>query len=496
MLLTHIVVLLIYFLIVIAIGYVASRRTHNTADYVLGGRIFNPYITALGAGASDMGSWLLLGLPGAVYLNGINHIWLPIGLTLGAFVNWTYVAKRLRVYSELARDSLTLPLYLSNRFLDRSGILRMSMAIIALIFFTVYISSGLAGFALLFQVIFHLHYYVGLWIGLGSIVIYTLMGGFIAVNWIDFFQGSLMLFALIILPIVIGFHLFDHHHHFNLDARLAMVHLGNLNPFNNVTTLSIISLLGWGLGYFGQPHILVRFMASRKPQYMDTARNVCMTWMILCLAGAIFVGLFGAAYYAHEPLMRPETVFLRTSVSLFSPIVSGILLSALLSAIMSTIAAQLLVCSSALIEDIYEKLFDKDLAPKRELFFNRIAVILVAIVALFLALDPKNTVLKLVSYAWAGLGAAFGPTVLLSLYWKKMTRNAAVIGILLGGLTVLIWESLANVGGIMKLYSLIPGFLVSTVAIVVVSLSESKHHRLNHRVLGQHDNFVEEMKKY
>ena len=483
----NLIILLAYFLVVFLIGYLASRKTRNVSDYILGGREFNPYITALGAGASDMSGWLMLGLPGAVYIGGVGQIWMPIGLIIGAYLNWTLVAKRLRIYSEIAGNALTLPVYLSNRFNDRSGVLRLAMAITSLIFFTVYAASGLAGFALLFKVLFHLPYNAGLWFGLFSIVFYTCLGGFIAVNWVDVFQGSLMFFALLILPFVIWLHLHGANH---IVERLTMIHLNYTNPLKGISFISIISLLGWGLGYFGQPHILVRFMAAKSSRHMNIAKSVCMSWMTLCLIGAILIGLFGAALYAHSPLAKPETVFLHAAVTLFTPVIASVLLAAVLSAIMSTISAQLLVCSSALIEDIYTKFFDIRLTAKKEVMLNRIAIIIIAFIALLLAINPKSTILELVSYAWAGLGAAFGPIILFSLYWRSMTRNGALFGMVLGGITVVLWKSLSELGGIFQLYELVPGFVMCCLGIYLGSIIDIRHHHLRKTILQKHDVFV------
>jgi len=484
-------ILLIYFLIVFLIGYLASRRTHNASDYILGGREFNPYVTALGAGASDMSSWLMLALPGAVYINGLNQIWLPVGLTVGAYFNWTLVAKRLRIYSEIANNALTLPVYLSNRFNDNSGVLRLVMALTSLLFFTVYAASGLVGFALLFKALFNFSYTFGLWFGAISIVFYTCLGGFIAVNWVDVFQGSLMFFALLILPLMVWFHLHGGSH---IVHRLSLVHLNYINPFKGVSAISILSLLGWGLGYFGQPHILVRFMAARNGRRMRVTKNICMVWMVFCLIGAVLVGLFGAALYAKAPLGRSETVFLHMADALFTPAIAGILLAAVLSAIMSTISAQLLVCSSAVIEDIYAKLFNSPLTSKQEVRLNRIALIIIALVALLLAVNPENNILGLVSYAWAGLGAAFGPVVLFSLYWRNMTRNGALFGVILGGGTVVLWSYLQYFGGIFQLYGLIPGFITCSLGIYLGSVFDTHSHCLKKGILAQHDAFISIMR--
>ena len=296
-----------------------------------------------------------------------------------------------------------------------------------------------------------------------------------------------MFFALLILPLMIWFHL---HGSTQISTRLSLLHLDYMNPFKGVGIMSILSLLGWGLGYFGQPHILVRFMAARTSKHMGIARNVCMIWMVLCLIGSVLIGLFGAALYAHSPLSKPETVFLRSAVSLFTPAVAGILLAAVLSAIMSTISAQLLVCSSVLIEDIYGRLFNTNLSNKQGLKLNRVAVLVIALTALLLALDPKNSVLGLVSYAWAGLGAAFGPVILFSLYWDKITRNGALLGIILGGLTVVLWKSLASLGGIFHLYELIPGFILCCFGIYLGSLYDIKRRPLKKSMIEQHKLFL------
>lgn len=450
----------------------ASRRTRNLADFLLGGRSLGGAMAALGAGASDMSGWLLLGLPGAVYTLGLQEIWLPIGLSIGAYLNWQFVAKRLRVYSEIANNSLTIPAYFDNRFRDTSGILRVVTASAVLIFFTFYAAAGFVGGALLFQSALGINYTTALWIAGILLVGYTAIGGFLAVSWTDFFQGSLMFFALLLVPLVT---LSDLNGHW--DA--AITNIQNINPqltdvFANISFLTICSLLAWGLGYFGQPHILVRFMATKSAKEIPKARFICMTWMILSLYGAVFTGFIGIAYFSTTPLTDPESVFLILAQSLFSPWIAGILLAAVLSAIMSTIAAQLLASSSAVTEDFYHRFLRKKAGAKESILISRLTVIIVALMAIGLAYNPESSILNLVAYAWAGLGAAFGPVMLFSLFWRRMTRNAAVAGIILGGASVIIWKQLYAWGGLFTLYEIIPGFILASVAIIVVSLLDKK----------------------
>jgi len=459
----------IYFAAIFTISFIASKRTNNLADFILGGRSLSGSITALGAGASDMSSWLLLALPGAVYSFGISEIWLPLGLSIGAFLNWQFVAKRLRVYTEKANDSLTIPAYLDNRFQDNQRFLRPATAIVILIFFTFYAASGFVGGALLFQQTFNFHYHTALIIGVVIIMTYTCIGGFLAVNWVDFFQGSLMFVTLLTVPLLTYYHLHVQYHT-EIFATIQHVNPPLLHSLHDVKWYTIISLLGWGLGYFGQPHILVRFMAIKDPHETPKARFICMTWMILSLYGAIFTGLFGIAYFAGSPLAKPETVFLQFAKILFDPWAGGILLAAVLSAIMSTISAQLLASSSALTEDIYCHFIRKNASPKELIFVSRITILCIAIIAFVLAYNPHSTILNLVSYAWAGLGGSFGPLILLSLYWPRMTRRGAIGGLIIGAITVLLWEHFKSFGGIFHLYSLIPAFILNCATIISVSL--------------------------
>jgi sodium/proline symporter len=458
-----------YLLGMLVIGLIFYRLTNNLSDYVLGGRQLGGGVAALSAGASDMSGWLLLGLPGAMYAAGMNQVWIAVGLCIGAYLNWQFVAKRLRVYTEIAEDSITVPDYLENRFRDHSKVLRVVSAVVILLFFAFYTSSGMVAGATLFQKSFGLDYTTALWIGSIVIVSYTFMGGFMAVCWTDFFQGLLMFLALILVPIVVV----------NAEGgwSQAVNQVGNIDPtkldiFHDMTVFGIISLMAWGLGYFGQPHIVVRFMAVKSSKEIAKARAVGMTWMVLALYGAIFTGFAGIVYFADNPLQNPETVFITLSQVLFNPWVAGVLLAAILSAIMSTIDSQLLVSSSALTEDFYKALLRKNASETELVWVGRSTVAGIALIAVFMAYNPDSTVLGLVAYAWGGFGAAFGPVIILSLFWQRMTRNGALVGMILGAVTVVFWKQLD--GGVFDMYEILPGFIICTIAVIVVSLLDKE----------------------
>ncbi|NUH86486.1 sodium/proline symporter PutP [Bacillus firmus] len=457
--------IIIYLAGMLLIGILAARMTKDLSDYVLGGRGLGPGVAALSAGASDMSGWLMLGLPGAVYLGGMGEIWLPIGLSVGAYLNWQFVAKPLRVYTEVASDSITVPGYFENRFHDTSKILRVVSAIVILIFFTFYTSSSLVGGAILLENSFGMDYTLALWVGAAVILSYTLFGGFLAASWTDFIQGILMFLAMIIIPIVAIQELGGWN---ETMQKIGSMDTSYLDVYSGATFVGVASLLAWGLGYFGQPHILVRFMGLRSTNDVPKARFIGMTWMIISLFGALFVGFAGIAYFADTPLANSETVFIMFSQVLFNPWVAGFLLAAILSAIMSTVDSQLLVSSSALAQDFYKSIFRRNASQKEEMIVGRIAVLSIAVIAIFLGYNPESKVLELVSYAWAGFGAAFGPVIILSLFWKRMTRNGALAGIIVGAVTVIVWAQLT--GGLFDLYELAPGFLFAGLAIIIVSL--------------------------
>lgn len=464
-----------YLVAMLAIGFWAYRMTNSLDDYVLGGRSLGPIVTAFSVGASDMSGWLLLGLPGAIYAAGIGQVWIGIGLVGGAYVNWLLVAGRLRQATENAGDAITIPEYLEYRFKDNSGLIRLIAAILTLVFFTFYVGSGLVGGAILFEKVFGLEYRRALLIGTGVIVSYTFIGGFLAVCWTDFVQGCLMLVALVLLPIVA---LNDLGGISETKALLVELDPGILSPLSGMTFFGLASLLAWGLGYFGQPHILVRFMAISSPSAVPTARRVAMGWMLVALVGATTVGLVGRAFYADAPLDNPETVFILLNKALLNPWVAGVLIAAIMSAIMSTIDSQLLVCSSAITEDLAKCGLKLKLSEKAYVWLGRASVGIVAVVALMLALDRDSQVLQLVSYAWAGFGCAFGPVIILSLYWKGISRIGAIASMLTGAFIVVIWPLLFDwitptpdgfLANILGLYEMIPGFILSSIVAVFVS---------------------------
>lgn len=487
----------VYLLVMIAIGVVAYRSTNNFSDYILGGRSLGSYVTALSAGASDMSGWLLLGLPGALYLGGLSEGWIAVGLMLGAWANWKFVAGPLRVYTERTRNALTLPDYFTHRFDDRSKLLRVLSAVVILVFFAVYCASGIVAGARLFESVFGVPYAHALWWGAAATILYTLVGGFLAVSWTDTVQASLMIFALVLTPVVVIVGVGGFAESMRL---IEAVDPAKLDPFRGgaLGFVGIVSLLAWGLGYFGQPHILARFMAADDLRSIPKARRIGMTWMVACLFGAMAVGFFGVAYFAGHPggeavQSNPERVFIVLSNLLFNPWIAGILLSAILAAIMSTLSCQLLVCSSALTEDFY-KGFVRPKATQRELvWFGRAMVLAVSLLAIWIARDPESRVLGLVSYAWAGFGAAFGPVVLFSLFWHRMTRNGALAGMVVGAATVILWKQIAVDQYGSGLYEMVPGFFGASVAIVAASLldrvpveSVRDTHAQVHAALAEH----------
>ncbi|WP_263146770.1 sodium/proline symporter PutP [Pseudomonas alcaligenes] len=463
----------IYILAMVLIGFAAYRATHNFSDYILGGRSLGSVVTALSAGASDMSGWLLMGLPGAIYLSGLSESWIAIGLIIGAWLNWLLVAGRLRVHTEHANNALTLPDYFTYRFEDTSRILRVLSALVILVFFTIYCASGVVAGARLFESTFGVSYDLALWIGAAATIAYVFVGGFLAVSWTDTVQATLMIFALLVTPICAILALGDY------DAAIATIDArnpANFDLFRGMSVIAILSLLGWGLGYFGQPHILVRFMAADSVKSIPAARRIGMTWMILCLGGAVAAGFFGIAYFADNlgqagaVTENSERVFIELTKLLFNPWIAGIVLSGILAAVMSTLSCQLLVCSSALTEDFYKAFLRKSASERELVWVGRAMVLLISCVAIALASNPDSKVLGLVSYAWAGFGAAFGPVVLFSLLWKRMTRNGALAGMLVGAVTVIVWKQLALFG----LYEIIPGFAFASLAILVFSLLDKQ----------------------
>lgn len=464
-----VVMFVIYIVAMLLIGWLGYRSTEDLSDYILGGRKLGPFVVALAAGASDMSGWLLMGLPGEVYSTGISASWIAIGLIIGAYFNWLFVAARLRVYTERSGNALTLPDFFSNRFEDNKNILRIVSAIVILVFFTLYCASGVVAGARLFESMFGLSYTTAIWLGAFCTIGYVFIGGFLAVSWTDTVQASLMFTALLLTPLIVL------HHAGGFGEAVDAAQM--LNPqstdlWSGVSKIGIVSALAWGLGYFGQPHILVRFMAADSVQSIPRARRIGMTWMILCLAGAVAVGFFGIAYFEAHPQQaagvtaNAERVFIELSILLFNPWIAGVLLAAILAAVMSTLSAQLLVCSSSLTQDIYKTFLRRDAGDKELVWFGRLMVLAVALIAIALAWNPNSRVLSMVSYAWAGFGAAFGPVVIMSLVWRRMTLSGALAGMIVGAVVVLVWNNFGWFG----LYEIVPGFVLGALTIYVVSL--------------------------
>ena len=468
-----IIAIAVYLIAMVFVGVAYSRASKGGTDsFYLGGRQLGPVVTAMSAEASDMSSWLLMGLPGVAYFTGIaDAAWTAIGLALGTYLNFLLVAKRLRIYSAEI-NAITVPEFFSKRFKDDKKVLLGISALIILIFFIPYTASGFAAIGKLFNSLFGFDYMISMLIGAAVVILYTIMGGFLAVSTTDLIQSIVMTIALIV---VLGFGIevaggwgavTDNAR--SIPGYLSLVQMTDIST-GEVTDYGFIkslSMLAWGLGYFGQPHILVRFMAIRTSKEVKQATHIAMTWVILSLAAAVAVGMVGRVYLT-TPLegTASETVFLVMTNELFPPIATGLILSAVLAAIMSTASSQLLVAASAFAQDFYRTLLRKDAEQKELVWISRASVLVIASLAIFLGLNPNNFILDMVSYAWAGFGAAFGPALLMSLFWRHTTKYGVLAGIIVGGVTVLVWKQYAFLG----LYEIVPGFLFSALAIWVVS---------------------------
>ncbi|SJN10234.1 Proline/sodium symporter PutP (TC 2.A.21.2.1) @ Propionate/sodium symporter [Leucobacter sp. 7(1)] len=462
-----------YFAVLLLIGYRAFRKTSGHEGYMLANRSLPPWVAALSAGASDMSGWLIMGLPGAVYLAGLIEAWIAIGLTIGAYLNWLIVAPRLRVYTEVSRNSITVPSFFENRLRDRTHILRTVSGIIIVVFFTLYISSGMVAGGVFFESAFDGDYLTGMILVTVVTLAYTMFGGFLGASLTDVLQGLMLVIAIVALPIIAVISVGG--------VGEAMALVGSLSPTHfdlfggtgatSATIIGIASGLAWGLGYFGQPHIIVRFMALRDTRDAKSARRIALGWQALSLAGAVFAGLVGVAYVAQNniDLANPETVVLVMGQTLLHPLFAGLVLAAVLAAIMSTFSSQLIATSSALVEDLYRAFAKTRPSEKTLVLLGRSGVLLVAIVAAILALSPNDSILGLVSFAWAGFGASFGPIVILSLYWRRLTNWGAIAAMVVGAVTVFAWGAAS--GGIFDLYELLPGFIFATITAVLVSLA-------------------------
>jgi len=470
-----------YFIGMLGIGYYAYKKsTSNVSEYMLGGRNLHPAVASLSAGASDMSGWMLMGLPGALYVSGLVSVWIAIGLTIGAYFNYRLVAPRLRIYTEKTDDAVTIPDFLEKRFRDTSHSIKSLSALVIIVFFTLYTSAGLVAGGKLFVTSFNTDYQIGLIVTAAVVVAYTMFGGFLAVSLTDFVQGAIMFVALVLVPIVAVFDLGGPSAAYN---QIASIQEGYMDILHDASLIAVISSMAWGLGYFGQPHIIVRFMAIRNLRDVITARRIGMSWMVTTVIGAVLTGLVGHAYVTANggTLDDPEVIFIHLSEVLFHPLITGFLLAAILAAVMSTISSQLLVTSSSLTEDVYKKFIRKSASQSELVLVGRISVVAVSIAAIMLASDPNSNILTLVSNAWAGFGATFGPVILLSLYWRGFTLQGALAALGVGTLVVILWISIPidSEGTTLSslMYEIIPGFVAAMAAAIIVSKLSDKNNR-------------------
>lgn len=475
----------LYFILLLIIGFYAYRRASHVDDFFLGGRKLGKWVTAISAQASDMSGWLLMGLPGAVYAQGFSALWIIVGLFGGTYANWKLVAQRLRVYTAKL-DAITIPIFFEKRFNDSTGMLRILSALIMLFFFTIYVSSGFVASGKLFQEIFGIDYQLAVLIGGGAIVAYTFMGGFFAVSWTDLMQGMIMICGILIT--IVG----SYYVLYQCTSTLhpwAQSNFGlNILPQGKFPLFSVISLLGWGLGYFGQPHILVRFMSINSARNIPSARKIAIWWLLCSLFGSFIIGLHASTLLPGLSSGMEEKVYIYLTRMLFPPIITGILLSALLSAIMSTADSQLLVCSSSITEDIFLNFSKMNMLEKNQLILGRLSVFLISAIAVLFAINPSSTVFGIVSYAWGGFGAAFGPLVLCALFSRRTTHFAALSGMIVGTAVLVIWK----MSGLSEiLYEIIPGFFANLVVIVVINAFAPQK---NESILKLHEEVVKETK--
>ena len=473
----------LYLLIILSIGFYAYYSTKNFDDYILGGRKMGSFVTAMSAGASDMSGWLLMGLPGAIFLSGLSEAWIAVGLTIGAYMNYRVVAGRLRIFTEKYNNALTLPEFFAQRFPRQKKALKIISSAIILFFFTIYCASGVVAGAKLFQSFLGLDYSTALWLGAFATISYTFIGGYLAVSWSDTIQASLMIFALLLAPIMVLLHFSWDDIQNALTVKSALTNIPYSNWLHNVSGIGVISALAWGLGYFGQPHILARFMAADSVASLEKARRIGITWMAICLGSAVAVGYFGLAYFSAEgiELTNAETVFIELTKALFNPWIVGIVLSAILAAVMSTLSAQLLMCSAAITEDFYKGFLRKNAGSRELVWVGRGMVLVIALVAIAIAQDPNSKVMGSVSYAWAGFGATFGPVVILSLFNRNISSKAALWGMISGAITVVAWSPLMRFLGwidLSNLYEIIPGFLMCSFITITSSLFAQAHPKV------------------
>ena len=476
------VTFIVYFVVLLGVGFYFYRKSVSIEDYLLGGRGMGAWVTALSAQASDMSSWLLMALPGAIYLGGMVNIWIAIGLFIGTVLNWKLISGRLRIYTQKT-NTITLPCFFERRFGDPTGLLRVVSAIVILIFFTIYASAQLVGAGKLFESTFNVRYETAVVVGGVIIVAYTFLGGFLAVCWTDLFQGALMLVAIIIVPAagyidVGGIGAIEE----AIEAENVWASL--IPEGGQAGVLVVISAMAWGLGYFGQPHILARFMSVKSVGKLTESMTIAVIWVFISLGGAIMVGFIGKIMFDNLSGGEEEKVFIYMIGKLFNPWVGGIMLAAILSAIMSTIDSQLLVSSSALTKDFYQKAIKKNATEREVILVGRMCVIVISIIALILALRPSDTILGLVAYAWGGFGAAFGPLVIFGLFSRETSWQAALAGMVMGTVVLVVWK---QVGLSSVMYEIVPGFTANCVTILLVNMIVSQK---DEKVLKEYEEVV------
>ena len=488
----------VYFIVMIAVGFFYKNKNKSSNDYLIGGRKLNHFVSAMSAEASDMSGWLLLGLPGVAYLTGMSSAgWTAIGLAIGTYLNWKLVAKRLRIYTHKAKDSITLPEFFKNRFADKKAVTSTISSLFIITFFIIYTASQFAAGGKLFNTIFGVDYTVVMLIGAAIVLIYTFVGGFKALCIIDTIQACLMFFALLLIPIgalIIAGLAGDASVFASFDPRM-------LSPFHQfdpatkgfefISVFTIVSGLAWAFGYFGQPHILPRFMAIEKPEAIPKARRIAMVWVLVSMAAALFIGIAGQIFFS-TPLADSETVFLHMTYGTVGavPFIAGIVYSGILGAIMCTASSQMLTAASSVSRDLYKNVCRKKASDKEVLIISKIAVLLIAAVAFTIALDPNSSVFGIVSFAWAGFGSAFGCVILTGLFWRRMNWKGALAGIIGGGVTAFLWFFIAKGMFNSPIYEMIPGVIVSFLCIFIVTKLTSPPPQ---EVTKLYDEYIEEL---
>jgi sodium/proline symporter len=488
-----------YLVVMVAIGLWYSRRSNsNPEEFFLAKRGFGPWVAALSAEASDMSGWLLMGLPGVAYFTGYGEaFWTALGLFIGTWINWALVAKRLRSYSQIADNAITLPEFFSKRFHDKRRILLCIAAIVSLVFFSIYVGAQLITFGKLFSYIFNAPMVAMVILGAVIVLFYTLIGGFWAVGMTDLIQGILMICALLLVLVCAFFFAggfggiagklanFPRFTDFfgiatpvlENGVQKVVNNVPQFGPGDNYGFLTIISTMAWGLGYFGMPQVLIRFMALKKTSMVKQSRNIAVIWCFIAQASAVLIGIIGRAYF--PSLLgtggQAENIFIHLGTSFFPPLIAGVVISGILAASMSSCDSYMLIVSSSLANDLFKDVFKKDAGDALVLWIARISMLLVTVFGIFVAVSGNDSIFRVVSYAWAGLGAAFGPLVLFSLFWKRTTFPAAIAGLLTGGAMVVVWKNLiAPLGGAFGIYELLPAFVLSALVILVVSLVTAK----------------------